>query len=82
MIYGTLMNMESTQKFGIYAIPNSKRTTTHGLFMGRWPMDHNSSHIKIGNNLARSMVVYVQMRSEESKAAMGQENPKYKLHIN
>ena len=55
----------------IFAIPYPQQTTTRRLFWSRWLIDQNSRHMETGNDLARSVVVYVPWCSQESKAAMG-----------
>ena len=47
-------------------------TPSQGFFIGRWPLDQNSSHVETRNDLARSMVVHVQSYlKKERKAGIG-----------
>ena len=55
----------------IHAIPRPEQASTPRLFMGGWQIHHNASHIGTTNDLARSVVISVQMCSKESKASLG-----------
>ena len=63
---------ELIQKFGMDLRDSVSTTNDHRrLFSGRWLIDQNSRHMETGNDLAKSVVVYVPWCSQESKAAMG-----------
>ena len=48
--------------------------------MGEWKVDQNTIHIETRNDLARTVVIYVQACSKESTAAMGiKKNLEFKL---
>ena len=65
----------------IHEILHLEQASTPRLFMGGWEMDQNTRHIKTRNDLARSVVIYVQMWSKEIKADAMLKNPKQKLHV-
>ena len=54
-----------------HEIPHPEQASTLGLFMGGWQMDQHTSQIEIRNAWASGVVMYVQMYSKESKAAVG-----------
>ena len=55
----------------IHEIPHLEQASTLGLLMGGWQIDQHTGHIEIRNDWASGVVMYVQMYSKESKAAVG-----------
>ena len=72
----TKTDLDNLEKDSIDGLWNNDRTFSEqasipGSFMGGWYIDQNTSHFETTNDLARSVVIYVQLCSKEREAALG-----------